>query len=178
MQRADCRSCDAIVVEEVPWADGKRTRGLSHFLGKRFLTPSNMSSPEDGSIAHRARSTPLASMKSSTPRRQIPGLGLLDRHRHHPSALGRQGANHRIIPGILHCHGPGSHFQELARLGGTFLDEWRRQTMRSRIAPMKKIARHSANTANSSSDETLITRNYKSFPPIDTTTYSQLTPDY
>jgi transposase len=30
---------------------------------------------------------------------------------------------------------------QLARLGGKFLDEWCRQTMRSRIEPMKKIAR-------------------------------------
>ena len=34
---------------------------------------------------------------------------------------------------------------------GKFLDEWCRQTMRSRIEPMKKIARHYAIIANSSS---------------------------
>jgi len=57
MRRVDCRRCVAVVVEEVPWGDGKRTltrvymlflarwarrlvegnsRGVSHFLGQGF----------------------------------------------------------------------------------------------------------------------------------------------
>jgi transposase len=58
MRRVDCRRCDAVVVEEVPWGNGKHTltnvymlflaplgspplverncRGIPHFLGKGF----------------------------------------------------------------------------------------------------------------------------------------------
>ncbi len=57
MRRVDCRRCGAVIVEEVPWADGKRTltkaymlflarwappflerngRSIPHFLGKGF----------------------------------------------------------------------------------------------------------------------------------------------
>jgi len=32
MRRVDCRRCDAVVVEEVPWADGKRTLTRAYML--------------------------------------------------------------------------------------------------------------------------------------------------
>ena len=32
MRRVDCRRCDAVVVEEVPWADGKRTLTKAYML--------------------------------------------------------------------------------------------------------------------------------------------------
>jgi hypothetical protein len=32
MRRVDCRGCDAVVVEEVPWADGKRTLTKAYML--------------------------------------------------------------------------------------------------------------------------------------------------
>jgi transposase len=36
MRRVDCRRCEAVVVEEVPWGDGKRTltRGYMLFLAR------------------------------------------------------------------------------------------------------------------------------------------------
>src|SRR5205085_7993436 len=66
MRRVDCRRCQAVVVEEVPWADGKRSLTKAYMLfrpagragcpgrkrrrpfehpGTRFSTPSNMLSP-------------------------------------------------------------------------------------------------------------------------------------
>ena len=89
MRRVDCRRCAAVVVEEVPWGDGKRTltkaymlflarwaRRLSWkklpspfaLLGIRFSMPSNMSSPGVWNTANWARSTPSAWMKSNTPK--------------------------------------------------------------------------------------------------------------
>src|SRR5947209_15069427 len=32
MRRVDCRRCEAVVVEEVPWGDGKRTRTRAYML--------------------------------------------------------------------------------------------------------------------------------------------------
>jgi transposase len=32
MRRVDCRSCNAVVVEEVPWSDGKRTLTRAYML--------------------------------------------------------------------------------------------------------------------------------------------------
>jgi len=32
MRRVDCRRCDAVVVEEVPWGDGKRTLARAYML--------------------------------------------------------------------------------------------------------------------------------------------------
>jgi hypothetical protein len=90
MRRVDCRHCGAVVIEEVPWGDGKRTldqslyalpsllgappflerngRSIPHFLGKGFLTRSSMSSRGGWSTGLWARSTPSALMKSTTPR--------------------------------------------------------------------------------------------------------------
>ena len=89
MRRVDCRRCGVVAVEEVPWGDGKRTLSKDYMLflavgrdgfrgkkprsafalaGTRFSRRSNMSSPGDWSTARSARSTPLASMKSSTPK--------------------------------------------------------------------------------------------------------------
>jgi transposase len=32
MRRVDCRRCDAVIVEEVPWGDGKRTLTKAYML--------------------------------------------------------------------------------------------------------------------------------------------------
>jgi transposase len=89
MRRVDCRRCEAVVVEEVPWGDGKRTltkaymlflarwaRRLSwketaeafHTSWKRFSTLWNMSSPLGWNTAHWGASTPSGSTRSSTPK--------------------------------------------------------------------------------------------------------------
>jgi transposase len=89
MRRVDCRRCAAIVVEEVPWCDGKRTLTKAYMLflarwarrlswketaaafrtsWERFSTPSNMWSPGVWSTGRWARSKPSASMKSNTPK--------------------------------------------------------------------------------------------------------------
>jgi len=89
MRRVDCRRCGAVLVEEVPWAGGKRTLTEAYMLflarwragspgrtppppfaplGRRFSTPSNMSLPGAWNIVRSARSTPSAWTKSSTPR--------------------------------------------------------------------------------------------------------------
>jgi hypothetical protein len=31
MRRVDCRRCEAVIVEEVPWGDGKRTLTFGAF---------------------------------------------------------------------------------------------------------------------------------------------------
>ena len=91
MRRVDCRRCEAVVVEEVPWGDGKRTltraymlflarwaRRLSwketaeafhtSFHGKRFSMPSNTSSLSDWSTGCSARLTPSESTRSNMPK--------------------------------------------------------------------------------------------------------------
>src|SRR5215469_8843502 len=89
MRRVDCRRCDAVVVEEGPWGDGKRTltkaymlflarwaRRLSwkeppkHFAlpGKRCSTRSSTSSPGAWSTGPWGRSMPSAWTKFSTPK--------------------------------------------------------------------------------------------------------------
>jgi hypothetical protein len=89
MRRVDCRRCGAVVVEEVPWGDGKRTltkaymlflarwarrlpgkRPLKHFAlrGTGFSMRSSTSSPGVWSTGCWDRSTPLALTKSNMPK--------------------------------------------------------------------------------------------------------------
>src|SRR4051794_33966318 len=89
MRRVDCRRCQAVVVEEVPWGDGKRTltkaymlflarwaRRLSwkkrprHFAlpGTRSSTRWSTWSPGAWNTVCSARLTPSESTKSSTPK--------------------------------------------------------------------------------------------------------------
>ena len=86
MRRVDCRRCQAVVVEEVPWGDGKRTLTKAYMLflarwerrlswketaeafrtsWEKFSTRSNMSSPSGWNIGcsadrrHRSRRNPV-----------------------------------------------------------------------------------------------------------------------
>lgn len=90
MRRVDRRRCGVVVVEEVPWGDGKRTLTKAYMLflepvgrgdchgkrrrrpfvprGTRFSTRLNMLSSGVWNTGRSARSTPLASMKFSTPK--------------------------------------------------------------------------------------------------------------
>ena len=89
MRRVDCRRCGVVAVEEVPWGDGKRTLTKAYmlFLARwarrlswkettecfrtswdKLFDAVEMSSPGDWSTARSVRSTPLASMKSNTPK--------------------------------------------------------------------------------------------------------------
>src|SRR5580692_11287969 len=89
MRRVDCPRCQAVVVEEVPWGDGKRTLTRAYMLflaaglagspgrkrprrfaphGTKSSTLSNMSSPMDWDTVNSARSTPSESTRSSTPK--------------------------------------------------------------------------------------------------------------
>jgi hypothetical protein len=47
MRRVDCRRCEAVLVEEVPWGDGKRTLTKAYllFLSRPSLTTKSFSSP-------------------------------------------------------------------------------------------------------------------------------------
>jgi transposase len=106
MRRVDCRPCGVIVVEEVPWGDGKRTLTRAYML---FL-------------ARRAR---RLSWKET--------------------AEAFRTSWEKVFDAVEHVV-TWAAFQQLWEYNspawaGKFLDEWRRQTMRSRIEPMKKIAR-------------------------------------
>jgi transposase len=89
MQRVNCRRCGAVIVEQVPWGDGKRTLPKAYmlFLARwaRRLSWKETSeafrtswekvfdavehvSPGAWSTASSARSTPSESMRSNTPK--------------------------------------------------------------------------------------------------------------
>src|SRR3954464_1195180 len=89
MRRVVCRRCKAVVVEEVPWSDGKRSltkaymlflarwarRLLGRKLPRRFALPGTRSSMRSNTWSAgawntgcSAGSTPSVSMRSSTPK--------------------------------------------------------------------------------------------------------------
>jgi hypothetical protein len=89
MRRVDCRRCDAVIVEEVPWGDGKRTLTKAYMLflarwarrlswketAEAFRTSWDkvfdaVEHVVTWGLEHRAlaRSTPSASTKSNTPK--------------------------------------------------------------------------------------------------------------
>ena len=92
MRRVDCRRCQAVVVEEVPWGDGKRTLTKAYMLflarwarrlswketAEAFRTSWDkvfdaVEHVVTFGLEHRnwVKSTPSASMKSSTPKAQV-----------------------------------------------------------------------------------------------------------
>src|SRR3954471_12467312 len=71
MRRVDCRRCQAVVVEEVPWADGKCTLTKAYLIFlARWARRTRWStwSPGAWSTGCSARLTPSGSTKSSTPK--------------------------------------------------------------------------------------------------------------
>jgi transposase len=95
MRRVNCRRCGVVAVEDVPWGDGIRTLTKAYMLflarwarhlswkekkppsafvlpGTRYSMRLNMSSVGDWSTARSARSTPLVSMRFSTPKATSP----------------------------------------------------------------------------------------------------------
>jgi transposase len=107
MRRVDCRRCGAIIVEEVPWGDGKRTLTKAYMLF-------------------------LAVLKRRENLQDEQHFRLRDLLRY----------NLKTVRAYLLKEA----FQQLwdynsPAWAGKFLDEWCGQTMRSRIEPMKNIAR-------------------------------------
>ena len=158
MRRVDCRPCGAIVVEEVPWGDGKRTltRAYMLFLARWARRLSWKETAEafrtswekvfdavehvvTWGLEHRVLGQIDASGRN--PIRQGPqvlDVGLPDRYRHHPSSLDRQRENHRILSRILHRHGQGRDFQNrlhLLRHVGTLPETHPRKLLRVAAYP-------------------------------------------
>ena len=126
MRRVDCPRCQAVVVEEVPWGDGKRTltRAYMLFLARwaRRLSwkevAENFRTSWDKvfdavehvvtyGLEHRSLG-PIDAIGVDEIQyakgHKISHAGLPDRPRRHPSALGGQRADHRIVSGILHSY--------------------------------------------------------------------------
>ena len=138
MRRVDCRRCEAVVVEEVPWGDGKRTLTKAYMLflarwarrlswketAEAFRTSWDKVFDAVEHVVtfglehrvlrpdrrHRGRRNPIRQ------RPQVSDAGLSDRSRRHAPALGRPRTNHRILSGILHRHRRRSGFEDRLRL--------------------------------------------------------------
>jgi transposase len=129
MRRVDCRHCQAVVVEEVPWGDGKRTLTRAYML---FL----------------ARWARKLSWKETAESFRTSWEKVFDAVEY----VVTFGLEHRVLGQIDAIgvdeiqYARGHKFQQLCDYNSVtwaarFLDEWCRQVMRSRIEPMKKIAR-------------------------------------
>src|SRR5208337_588491 len=137
MRRVECRNC-GVVVEEVPWCDGKHqlTRAYMLFLARWARKLSWKETAESfhtswdkvcdaveyvvgWGLQHRTLQSIRAIGVDGNPvrqRPQVPDPGLPDRPGAHPLALGRQGTYHRILPGFLHCHRRATRFADRVRL--------------------------------------------------------------
>jgi hypothetical protein len=136
-RRVDCRRCEAVVVEEVPWADGNRTltRAYMLFLARWARKLSRKETAEafrtswekvfdaveyivTFGLEHRPRPNRChrSGRNSACQRAQISDAGLSDRPRCHTFALGRQGKNRRIVPGVLRDDRRRDRFEDCLRL--------------------------------------------------------------
>src|ERR1019366_7259916 len=125
MRRVHCRNC-GIVVEQVPWSDGKHQSTQAHML---FLArwARKLSWKETAESFHTSwdkvcdaveyvvrwglEHRTLESIRAIgvdeiqyAKGPQVPDAGLPDRRRNDAPALGRQGTHHPIFPGILYPH--------------------------------------------------------------------------
>lgn len=137
MRRVDCRRCGVVAVEEVPWGDGKRslTKAYMLFLARWARRLSWKETAECfrtswDKVFDAVEHVVTWGLEHRT-LGQVDAIGVDEiqyakRHkyltlvyqidRRYPTALGRKGTDHRVLPGILCCHGPGGHFQDLLRL--------------------------------------------------------------
>jgi transposase len=123
MRRVDCRRCGVVAVEEVPWGDGKALDEVRAGESRR--------------MASEARTPLLKKSRWLLLKREE---NLKEEQRFRLRDLLRY--NLKTVRAYLLKEA----FQQLWEYSspawaGKFLDEWCRQTMRSRIEPMKKIAR-------------------------------------
>jgi transposase len=140
MRRVDCRRCGLVAVEEVPWGDGKHTLPKAYMLflarwarrlswketAECFRTSwDKVFDAVEHVVTWRVEHRMLGQIDAIgvdeiqyTIRPQVFDAGPSDRYRHHPSALGWPGKNHRVLRGVLHHHGPGGHLQNLVHLLG------------------------------------------------------------
>lgn len=123
MRRVDCRRCGVIVVEEVPWSDGKRqlTKAYMLFLARwarrlswketatAFHTSWDKVVRRRRACRHLGADAPHARSHRCRWRRrnpicqgpQVPHPGLPDRYRRDPSALGGPRTYHRVFQGFF-----------------------------------------------------------------------------
>src|SRR3954454_18430604 len=160
MRRVECRRCQAVVVEEVPWGDGKRTLTKAYML---FLARwARRLSWKETAEAFRtswdkvfdAVEHVVAWGLEHRVLGQIDAIGgdEIQYSKGHkyltlvyqidldvtPPALGRQGENHRILPGILHGHWRRNRLQDrlhLLRHVGAVPEAHPREMLRSPAHP-------------------------------------------
>jgi transposase len=141
MRRVDCRRCGVVTVEEVPWGDGKRTLTKAYML---FLArwARRLSRKENGGglsyilgqgVRRGRTCRHLGSGRpDARPNRAI-GVDEIQYSKGHRYLTLVYQIDLGVIQQLWDYSSPA--------WAGKFLDEWYRQTMRSRIEPMKKIAR-------------------------------------
>src|SRR5262249_29776609 len=140
MRRVKCRRCGVVAVEEVPWGDGKRTLTKAYMLvlarwARRLSWKETAQAFRTSwdKVFDAVEHVVTWGLEHRTVG-QIDAIGVdeiqyakghkyrtlvyRDRHRHHSPALDRQGKDHRILPGILHDHGPRGRLQDLFYLLG------------------------------------------------------------
>jgi transposase len=95
MRRVDCRRCQAVIVEEVPWSDGKRTLTRAYML---FLArwARRLSWKETAEAFHTSWEEVFDAVK------HVVTFGLKHRTLDQIDAIG--GKNDRILSGILRRH--------------------------------------------------------------------------
>jgi transposase len=124
MRRVDCRDCD-VVVEEVPWSDGKHqlTRGYMLFLARWARKLSWKETAEsfhtswdkvcdavESVVAWGLEHRTLASIRAigvdeiqyAKGHKYLTLVYQIDRSGVHPLAVGRQGTHPRILPRFFH----------------------------------------------------------------------------
>jgi transposase len=147
MRRIDCRRCGVVVVEEVPWGDGKPTLTKAYML---FLArwARRLSWKETAEAFRTSWDKVLDAVEhvvtwglEHRTLGQIDAIGVdeIQYSKGHkyltlvyqidlgitPSTLGRQGENDRILSGVLHHHRRRSHIKDrvhLLRHAGTLLE--------------------------------------------------------
>src|SRR5690242_9279783 len=154
MRRVDCRRCGAVVVEGVPWGDGKHTLTRAYML---FLArwARRLSWKETAQSFRTSWEKVFDAVEyvvhwglEHRTLGQIDAIGVdeIQYAKGHKyltlvyqidigsSALGGKGTDHRVLPGILYRHGPGGRFQHLLRLlrhVGTVPEAHSRKMLRS-----------------------------------------------
>jgi len=151
MRRVDCPRCGSVIVEEVPWGDGKRTVTKAYML---FLArwARRLSWKETAECFRTSWDKVFDAVE------HVVAWGLEHRTLGQIDAIGvdeiQYAKGHKYLTlvyqidiGITRLLWVGKErtiesFQGFfTTRAGKFLDDWCRQTMRSRIEPVKKIAR-------------------------------------
>src|SRR5438874_9061170 len=138
MRRVDCRRCQAVVVEEVPWGDGKRTLTKAYMLflarwarrlswketAEAFRTSWDkvfdaVEHVVTWGLEHRVLgqidAIGVDEIQYARGHKYLTLVYQIDLCVTRPS-LDRQRTNHRILPRLLHRYGQGGDFQNRVRL--------------------------------------------------------------